>query len=338
MGVRRPGFGSLISFNIIRDVIKVNSIEASFMIKEGIGYIKLSSFTMETPSELRDALFELLEEGMEALILDLRGNPGGLLSASVEVADEFLPGRKLVTYMKGKHFPARKFYTSRDGLFENGPMAVLVDSRTASASEILAGALKAWERATLIGTRTFGKGLVQEEFKFSDGSALRLTVAYYFTPDGKIIQKPWRKKDTLSSSWGIEPDIVISTDSLWQDPLVVYFMASGKILEFIYSLPAEFYTRLKTLYPTIDVFASDFNVNKSMINRLLESAETHPDIFNDKRSIQRLGRVLKMFIARRIWGTDGFYYVRAKEDPVVQKAVKILEEELQEADYLHARS
>lgn len=191
--VYRPASRRMINFLVTRGKISTSSIDAVFMVNANTGYVRISKFVATTASEFHQALKSLKDRGMQRLIIDLRGNPGGFLDQAVEVADEMLPDRKLIVYTKSRHGGADEMrYTSKPGgLFESGPVCILVDRGSASAAEILAGALQDNQRAKLVGELTFGKGLVQRQFEFPDGSALRLTVARYYTPAGRQIQRSY---------------------------------------------------------------------------------------------------------------------------------------------------
>jgi len=182
----------LISKTVERGLVNLNSIVASYMINSSTGYIKISSFTLQTYHEFMVALTDLKKKGLQKLILDLRDNGGGILDQAVEIADEFLDGDKLITYTEGKHNPKKEYRCRRLGQFEKGKLMVLCNESSASASEVLMGALQDWDRATIIGSRSFGKGLVQEQFDLSDHSAIRLTIARYFTPVGRSIQRSYK--------------------------------------------------------------------------------------------------------------------------------------------------
>jgi len=229
--------GDIKKFKIRRTRISISSIDAGYMIGKDIGYIKISQFTTETYREFMETLTGLKKQGMVKLILDLRGNTGGVLNEAVEIADEFLSGDKLITYTEGKHEPKKEYRCKREGQFENGELVLLSNEESASASEILLGAMQDWDRAEIIGHRSFGKGLVQEQYDLSDKSALRLTVARYYTPVGRCIQRSYangkeayyedQKKVTNTNSkvflsskgkklydgGGIEPDQSIHRDT-----------------------------------------------------------------------------------------------------------------------------
>jgi carboxyl-terminal processing protease len=183
--------GKQVPLTIIRGTIAIPSVDAAYMITPTTGFIHLNKFAESTYREFMMALEKLQRQNMQKLILDLRGNGGGLLGQAVNIADEFLDDDKMIVYTQGAHVPKYEYRCKREGLFEKGDLTLLIDEGSASASEVLGGALQDWDRATIIGRRTFGKGLVQEQFELTDGSALRLTVARYYSPLGRNIQKPY---------------------------------------------------------------------------------------------------------------------------------------------------
>ncbi len=190
--IKRPNQEQIVSFDIERDKIPVNSIDAVYKSKELIGYIHLTRFSATSAVELKKAIKELNRgEDCKAIILDLRGNGGGYLDKAVEVADEFLTEDKLIVYTQGRNNPPKNYSSTKKGDFESGKLFIWVDERSASASEIVAGAIQDWDRGTIVGRRTFGKGLVQRQFTLKDSSAIRLTIAAYYTPSGRCIQKPY---------------------------------------------------------------------------------------------------------------------------------------------------
>ncbi|RYF85020.1 MAG: PDZ domain-containing protein, partial [Chitinophagaceae bacterium] len=185
--------GQLQTINVKRGSIPVSAVDASYMVDKTTGYIKLNKFTENSYEEFMQALENLQKQGMKELIYDLRGNGGGYMNEAIDMADEFLDGDKLIVYTEGVHTKKREYRCKRPGLFEQGKLVILIDELSASASEVLAGALQDWDRAIIIGRRSFGKGLVQEQYGLSDGSAIRLTVARYYSPLGRSIQRPYDK-------------------------------------------------------------------------------------------------------------------------------------------------
>ena len=193
VSIRRRGTTALIDYNITREEIPILSIDIAYMVNDSIGYIKISRFSATTYDEYLKHFKQLQDNGLKGLILDLRGNPGGYLSAATTLTDEFLENEKLIVYTKGKSTSNSSYFATNKGGFQQGKLIVLIDEGSASASEIIAGAIQDNDRGLIIGRRSFGKGLVQEQFEFPDGSAVRLTIARYYTPTGRCIQKPYNE-------------------------------------------------------------------------------------------------------------------------------------------------
>ncbi|MDR3127662.1 MAG: S41 family peptidase [Tannerellaceae bacterium] len=191
VSVQRKGIRDLLHFRIIRGKIPVFSLDAAYMLDKSTGYIKLNRFASSTAEEFRAAVHQLRGEGMQDLILDLQSNGGGVFGAAVELAEDFLAPGSLIVYTQGRSVPREDVHAGSAGLLRNGRLVVLVDESTASASEILAGAIQDWDRGIVVGRRTFGKGLVQRPVSLPDGSMIRLTVSRYYTPSGRSIQKPY---------------------------------------------------------------------------------------------------------------------------------------------------
>ena len=221
MKINRKGEPNLLDFTVIRDKIPINSLDASYMLAENIGYIKLNKFSATTTSEFFDAIKALKASSkLNSLVLDLRGNGGGYLTAAIELADQFLTAYKLVVYTSGLHAEKKEYSATPLGELEQGKLVVLIDEGSASASEIVSGAIQDWDRGVLIGRRSYGKGLVQQPFPLTDGSMIRLTTAHYYTPSGRCIQKPYTdgvdayQKDYLHR---IEKGELFSKDSVIQN-------------------------------------------------------------------------------------------------------------------------
>ncbi|MEO5893440.1 MAG: S41 family peptidase [Ferruginibacter sp.] len=349
------------SFTIIRGIIPVSSVDASYIIDNGIGYIKLNKFSQVTYREFMQALEGLQKQGLKKLILDLRGNGGGVLDEATAIADEFLDGDKLITYTEGKHIPKKEYRCQREGLFEKGELVVLTDEGTASASEVLMGALQDWDRATIIGRRSFGKGLVQEQYDLSDGSALRLTVARYYTPLGRSIQRSYLnggkayyeeisnrfhdgevisadsvKNDTTKiyitkngkkvyGGGGITPDIFIPIDTAAYNPNITKMYIKGTLNDFAYHYYLQQLPQMSSYKSTAD-FMRNFSFTEENWKQFLDVAAKDSirlTGLNEKDKKDVITRI-KSALARQMWRNEGFYEVMNKEDNAIKKAVEAL--------------
>ncbi|MFI3259394.1 MAG: S41 family peptidase [Rikenellaceae bacterium] len=234
LGLERGGIEGLVDVEVTRDKIPINSISSAFMIKKSVGYIRLDQFARTTYREFLEAINRLGRQGMSSLILDLRGNSGGFMDQAIHLANEFLPKNALIVYTEGRSGEQSKEYSSRDGQLQDLPLVVLVDEFSASSSEILAGALQDNDKGTLIGRRSFGKGLVQQQIPFTDGSAVRLTVARYYTPTGRSIQKPYKMGDNESYERELADRIaheeLFTADSILFVDSLKRFTAKGKVV------------------------------------------------------------------------------------------------------------
>ena len=232
LGVYRPGEKDLLHFTVIRGNIPVKSIDAAYMINEKVGYIKVNKFGETTYPELLIALAKLNQKNCEGLIVDLRGNTGGYMAAAIQMVNEFMPNNRLIVYTQGRKSPREDYNSNGTGSNQKMPLVVLVDEGSASASEIFAGAIQDNDRGTIVGRRSFGKGLVQQPIEFSDGSAIRLTIARYYTPSGRCIQKPYEKgKESeyeLDLLTRYEHGEFFSADSIKQDETEVYHTRLGR--------------------------------------------------------------------------------------------------------------
>ena len=232
LGVYRPGEKDLLHFTVIRGNIPVKSIDAAYMINEKVGYIKVNKFGETSYPELLIALAKLNQKNCEGLIVDLRGNTGGYMAAAIQMVNEFLPNNRLIVYTQGRKSPREDYNSNGTGSNQKMPLVVLVDEGSASASEIFAGAIQDNDRGTIVGRRSFGKGLVQQPIEFSDGSAIRLTIARYYTPSGRCIQKPYEKgKESeyeLDLLTRYEHGEFFSADSIKQDETEVYHTRLGR--------------------------------------------------------------------------------------------------------------
>ncbi len=269
VGVKRKGVEEIMFFEIERDKIPLHSVDTYFMLDKKNGYLQLDRFSRTSAEEVADALADLKKQGMKNLVLDLRGNTGGYLDVAVDLVDQFLPKDRLVVYMEGKAQGREEFHTTGKGLFTEGRMVVMIDENSASASEILAGALQDWDRALLVGRRSFGKGLVQRPFNLPDHSNVRLTIARYYTPSGRCIQKPY--KDGLEAYYKdimnryrhgemVHPDSIRLPDSLR------YHTAGGRVVYGGGGIMPDVFVPADTLR------ASDYYIalrSKNLLNRFV---------------------------------------------------------------------
>lgn len=347
---------------VTRGRIPVSSIDAAYLMPGATGYIKLNKFTNNSYEEFMEALEPLTKQGMQSLILDLRGNGGGFMNEAVEMADEFLDGDKLIVYTEGVNSRKREYRCRRPGLFEKGKLVVLVDELSASASEILAGAIQDWCRGTVVGRRTFGKGLVQEQYSLSDGSAIRLTVARYYTPLGRSIQRSysggrkvymdelWERfsngellsadsikthmgtkftnhcNDTLYAGDGITPTVFVPVDTS-SSLQTTYRMINNNSTfnRFVY----DYYLHNRSeidKYNSASEFINGFNKTEEMWNGLVVFAAR--DSINLSRANPKekelLQHRLKALLARYRWRNTGFYQVLNNDDIAFRKAIDVL--------------
>ncbi|WP_236059582.1 S41 family peptidase [Chitinophaga rhizophila] len=353
----------LLPIQIVRGDIPLYSVDASYMITPEIGYIKISKFAGTTYQEFMDAMRKLTRGGMTKLVIDLRQNPGGYLDAATRIADELLDENKLIVYTQGKSYPRSDYRCEKPGLFEKGGLTILTDEGSASASEILAGAVQEWDRGTIIGRRTFGKGLVQEQFDLSNGGALRLTVARYYLNSGRSIQKSY-----ADGRDAYDDDIMnrynhgefVSQDSIHQKDTIAYKTAAGRVVYggggitpdiFIPFDTARFTNVLTAMYSrsTFSNFAYQYyNSHKSEFTQYKDATaftnqyQLPNEVYNDfktfaiKDSIRNVAAInahdekeiktrLKALLARQLWGYAGFYEALNKDDEMMRKAVDVLQ-------------
>jgi carboxyl-terminal processing protease len=347
--------------DVSRGVIPLYSLDAAYMINDSIGYIRLNKFSETTYAEFMTATQKLLKEGMKCMILDLRDNGGGILTQATDIADEFLDDNKLITYTEGAHSPKKEYRCTKEGIFEKGKLVVLANEGTASASEILIGALQDWDRATIVGRRTFGKGLVQEQFQLSDGSGLRLTIARYYTPLGRSIQKPYNNgieayNDDLMKRFhdgemtyadsikhtnekiyhtasgkvvygggGITPDVFVPFDTSEFNNQLAKVYLSGTLNDFVYQ---NYLNNKKEFnqYKTTKDFVQNYNVSNAVLNDFkgyVAKDSLKIDLKNDSEKVL-LEHQIKELTARQIWNTEGYYEASNVYDHAVQAALKVI--------------
>jgi carboxyl-terminal processing protease len=349
-------------FSIQRGVIPLPALDASYMIDKESGYIRINKFSRTTFEEFMQALEVLEKQGLKKLILDIRGNGGGIVDEAVNMADEFLGNDDLIVYTEGRKSPRKEYRAQRPGSFETGKLILLVDEGTASASEILAGALQDWDRATVVGRRTFGKGLVQEPFELNDGSELRLTIARYYTPLGRSIQKPYNKGreayneevidrfhdgevihgDTSNvhvgpvfrtpagrqvyGGGGITPDVFVALDTTQISRNVSALYISGSLNNFIYEYYIRHQAELKK-FQSPDAFYSGFRENAEVWSDLISYAKKDSiDLAGVSQADRSQVEIrVKALLARLIWRMQGYFYIMNQKDPVLKKAMELLE-------------
>jgi len=329
--IRRGGKPALMEFKIIRDKIPIYSVDASYMIGKETGYIKINNFGSSTVQEFQKAFVNLQKKGMKNLILSLQGNGGGYLNAAIGMADEFLGRNKLIVYTQGLNQPKTVAEATASGNFETGKMIVLVDEYSASASEILSGALQDWDRAIIVGRRSFGKGLVQRQFPLIDGSMMRLTVARYYTPTGRCIQKPYKdgidkyehdlinrynngellhadsihfpdslKYQTLNlkrnvyGGGGIMPDIFVPLDTTKFTMLHRKLVALGIVNKVCVQYIDKNRAELKKKYPTFEKFKANYEVPKELLTQLITMGEKEISKIDTIQSKQTNKLVMKL--------------------------------------------
>lgn len=363
VSIFRRGLKNLIDFTITRAAIPTWSIDASYAVDRNTGYIKLSKFSATTHDELVDAMKKLKEQGVNRLILDLRGNSGGYLNEAIAVADEFLTDGKMIVYTKGLHRPRQEAKATSEGEWDELPVTVLIDEGSASASEIVAGAIQDNDRGTIVGRRSFGKGLVQEQMNLSDGSALRLTVARYYTPTGRCIQKPYTKGaedyymeyyhrfedgelenadsvkmiDSLKyktpkgkvvyGGGGIMPDVFIPIE---KNAALKFFNESsnkGILYQFAFDYTDTHRSELKR-FKDAQTFEKGFSITPAMYSEYVAYAESkgiHADQAGIQASQGRIKDLLTAFIARNLFDDKGFYPIYLRTDPGFLKAIQVVE-------------
>jgi carboxyl-terminal processing protease len=361
--VKQVSNGLLKQCPITRDIIPIYSVEASIMLDANTGFIKINRFSATSNDEFSAALKKLQSLGAKQLILDLRDNPGGYIDAATAIADNFLDDNKLIVYTKGLHSPKTEYKAGEKGVFENGRLAILVDESSASASEILAGAIQDWDRGVVIGRRTFGKGLVQEQYEMPDGAALRLTIAKYYTPSGRCIQRSFARgreaymedyekrfesgeligKDTATladtipfytsrhrivyGGGGIKPDVYVPYDTSLISTTLLNMVFSQELKTAIWDY--FIYNRNKLKFKDITDFNTSFNAQQQVAGNYLAtlSPDTRKSVLKElsKPSNDDYFRLqIKAQLARFLFHDNGYYTISLKSDEVVNKALAIL--------------
>ena len=363
--ILRRGLSDLLLFKIIRDKIPVNSIDASYMIDQETGYIRINNFGSKTIEEYKVAVAKLTKAGMKNLILSLQGNGGGYLNAAIELADEFLDRGKMIVYTEGLNQRRSTANATAMGGFEQGKLIILVDEYSASASEIVSGAVQDWDRGIIMGRRTFGKGLVQRQIPLTDGSMLRLTTSRYYTPTGRSIQKPYNDgvekyqkdiaerfnhgemlhadsihfpdslkyqtlslKRTVYGGGGIMPDIFIPIDTTKFTEYHRKIVAQGIVNKVIVQFNEKNRDMLKKKYKDFEKYYQDFSIDSTLLDQLKENAEKESIAYDEEqfeKSKDLIALQLKALIARDIWSMNEYYRIMDAENESLQKAIQLLQ-------------
>ena len=362
LGIKRRNTKELLYYNVVRDDIPVHSVEVAYMITPQIGYILVSKFGAKTYSEFLTAIAKLKNQGASEFIVDLRGNSGGYLDAAINMINEFLVRGQLIVYTEGKSYPRSEAIANGVGSCKTDPMVVLIDEFSGSASEIFAGAIQDNDRGLIIGRRSFGKGLVQQQIPFSDNSAVRLTVARYYTPSGRCIQKPYEmgnsedyEKEILNryehgefysqdsikqqdsvryktlngrivyGGGGIMPDVFVPSDTSDITPFFTKLVNHGVIYKFALNYSDENRALLKSKkdWEALEYFLDE----KNLIAELVQFAQKREIVANSaelKKSERLIKRQLYAYIARNTFGEEDFYRVLNRTDVCVQTAISRL--------------
>ncbi len=364
--IKRYGERKLLSYDIERDKIPIYSLDASYMATPAIGYIKINRFARNTMDEFHTALVDLKSKGMQDMILDLRGNGGGYLQTAFNLADEFLGDNKMIVYTQGVKQPRDEYKATAKGGFETGKLVVLIDEGSASASEIVSGAIQDWDRGLIIGRRSFGKGLVQKPFPLPDGSQIRLTTARYYTPTGRSIQKSYEDgkdayyKDIVNrykhgelfhadsikfpdslkfytpnhravyGGGGIMPDLFVPVDTSMGSGYNTDLIRKGAYNQFVLNYLDKNRKKLLKTYPTYSDFNNSFKVDSTLLEQLYVYATESKKIERNEADIETsqvlIQLQLKALIARNLFDTSEYFQTINALNESYQEAIKILQD------------
>ncbi|MDR0969715.1 MAG: S41 family peptidase [Lentimicrobiaceae bacterium] len=363
VSIKRAKEPELADYTIVRDKIPLHSIDATFMLDKEIGYIKLNRFSKTTIEEFHESCKKLADFGMKSLVLDLRGNSGGYLNVAFELSDEFLTKDKLIVYTEGLKSPRQEFISTNKGNFKEGKLIVLIDEGSASASEIVSGAIQDWDRGILVGRRSFGKGLVQRPFNLPDGAVIRLTTAEYYTPSGRCIQKPYEEgvenyyKDLINrqkkgefvnadsihfpdslkyftnakrivyGGGGIMPDIFVPVDTTHFTKYYTDLIRKRVFNDFTVEFANENRMEIKQKYHKFEDFKKKFEITESLKEAFLARAEKEGVEMNKEqyeKSEDFIWLQVKALIARNIWDSEQYYHITTDQDPTVIEAIALL--------------
>ncbi len=364
LNIFRKGEKEILDFTIVRDKIPINSLDAAYMLDNETGYVKLNKFAATTAREFTDAVDSLRKRNMKNLVLDLRSNGGGYMVAATDIADKFFPDKKLLVYLNGRKTPRQDYNSNGSGTLASSRIAVLTDEGSASASEILAGAVQDWDRGIIVGRRTFGKGLVQNGFYLTDGSMIRLTIARYYTPTGRLIQSPYDEgydkylenfykrytdgelmnadsihfpdslkfktlinKRVVYGGGGIMPDQFVPADTSHYSDYYRSLIRKGILNSYALEYSDKNRKRLTSEYKLFDDFKENFSFSPEEIDILIKKAGDAGVKYNDshfKISQNELLRFLKGLVASNIWKSNEYYRIINENDVTIETALKII--------------
>jgi len=364
LSIKRKGMHRNMELDIERESITIHSVEASYMVDDQVGYIKLDKFSANTLREFDESVKKLQKQGMKSMILDLEGNGGGYLNVAIDLADRFLDDDKMILYTEGINSPRTNFISHLKGNFEKGNLVLLIDEGSASASEILSGAIQDWDRGLIIGRRSFGKGLVQRPFMLNDGSLIRLTVARYYTPTGRLIQKSYnkgiaeykndintrylkgemvskdsihfidslkyqtlKKKRLVYGGGGIMPDVFVPIDTTKLPQLYKELHSKNVINTFVLSYIDQNREKLVLTYPDFKSFKDKFAIGDEHFNYLVQTASKlniKVDQLELDKCKEQIKIQLKALIARDLWDMSEYYEIINIKNSSFNKAVEVL--------------
>jgi carboxyl-terminal processing protease len=368
LSVFRKGEKGILDFTIIRDKIPINSLDAAYMLDKETGYVKLNKFAATTTKEFMNAVDSLRKNNMKNLVLDLRSNGGGYMVAATDIADKFFSDKKLLVYIRGRKNPRQDYMSEGKGTLSDTRIAVLTDEGSASASEILAGAVQDWDRGVIVGRRTFGKGLVQNGFYLTDGSMIRLTIARYYTPTGRLIQSPYNEgydkylenfykrytdgelitadsthfpdslkfrtlvnKRTVYGGGGIMPDMFIPADTSKYSDYYRGLVRKGVVNSFTLEYSDKNRKKLASEYKTFEDFKKRFSFSPDEIAAFIKKGEDSGVKYNEQQFAISKGEVLnvmKALIASNMWQINEYFRILNEDDVVIQKALQVVSDKV----------
>lgn len=355
--IKRQGVDGLLNYTVVRGRVPITSVEASYMLTTKLGYIKINRFAESTHKEFKEALTKLKKQGATQLALDLRDNPGGYISSAEKIVDEFLSEKKLILFTKNKTGKVNKSYARGDGIFEEGEIFILINENTASASEIVAGALQDNDKGVIVGRRSFGKGLVQREMSLGDGSAVRLTIARYYTPTGRSIQKPYelgdkayleeyqeryengelRSADSIKvadslkfitplgkvvyGGGGIIPDVFVPKNIDYEIEHLNYVTRSGYMRRFAFELLEKNRAYFNALAQ--GTFNTEVEISDEVIEDFISFAQVRNIKLRAEKYRSSYKRYIKATLAQQLFGNNVFEMMINKDDEMVKKVIAL---------------